>query len=65
MDCRKAEDMVKMGKKNQSLCCQQLLEELGCWRSASEGSRGVITSLRNKIPELCFTSFLVSVHIPT
>lgn len=65
MDCRKAEDVVKMGKKKQSFCCQQLIEELGCWKSASEGSSEAVPPLWNKIPELCFTSFLVSVHIPT
>lgn len=57
--------MVKMGEKKQSLCCLQLIEELGCWRSASEGSREAITSFRDRIPELCFISFLVLVHIPT
>lgn len=62
MDCRKAEDVVKMEEPS---LCQQLIEELGCWRSASEGSSEAVTSLRDKIPELCFTSFLVSVHIPT
>lgn len=65
MGCRKTGDVVKMGGKKQSLCCQQLIEELGCWRSATEGSREAITSFRDKIPELRVISFLVLVHIPT